>query len=84
MAHLNPVDFNQAMLDRATTIHNHCMEHVLDEDQTDYNLFNAQREQMIVVCKASAKAANAWSAHINRFNTHRAPFSVRIANIRSR
>ena len=60
MKHLNPAEFNQAMIDRALTIHEHCMSHVCDEDQTDYNLFDQQRTQMITICKASAKAARAW------------------------
>jgi len=74
---MSPVEFNQFVVWYAMGIHNKCMEHTLDDDQREYELWNAQREAIVDVCTQSARAAQKWHAHINRFNTHRMPLKVR-------
>ena len=74
---MTPVEFNQFVVWYAMSIHNKCMEHALDNNRSEYELWNAQREASVEVATHSAQAAQKWHAHINRFNTHRMPIKVR-------
>ncbi len=79
---MNPIEFNRIALSYACETHNKCMEHLLDEDQKEYDMWAAQREHMIAICNKAAIASQAWSKHINRFNTHCLPMYERIKRLK--
>lgn len=74
---MTPQEFNQFVLDYAcANIHDHCMEHCLDSNQEEYEMWAAQRDLMKGIVSRAATAAQAYDAYINRFNTHRIPLSI--------
>lgn len=75
----NPQELNQLVINQALAIHEECMAHALDTDQTVYQHLDAHRDLMITVCKAASAASNAWLAHARRFDV---PVPLRIRLIR--
>ena len=77
----DPQSLNQLVIDQTMHIHNMCMDHCCDSDQTVYLQLAAQRELAGAVCKAAAEASNAWTAHARRFDV---PCPARIRFLRKR
>jgi hypothetical protein len=81
---MTPQEFNQFLLDYVCgNVHAKCMDTCLDEDQTDHEMWDAQRQHLGGVCGIAAGNSQNWLAHINRFNTHKLPAIERIKRERA-